>query len=44
MFALTVQAGANILVSGSKIFDTPDRAAAIAAFRSASASVTGARG
>jgi ribulose-phosphate 3-epimerase len=29
----TVAAGARVLVSGSKIFDTPDRAAAIAAFR-----------
>jgi ribulose-phosphate 3-epimerase len=35
--ALTVQAGANVLVSGSKIFDTPDRAATIAAFRAAAA-------
>jgi ribulose-phosphate 3-epimerase len=33
--ALTVKAGANVLVSGSKIFDTPDRAAAIAGFRAA---------
>jgi ribulose-phosphate 3-epimerase len=30
-----VAAGARVLVSGSKIFDTPDRAAAIAAFRRA---------
>jgi ribulose-phosphate 3-epimerase len=30
-----VAAGARVLVSGSKIFDTPDRTAAIAAFRQA---------
>jgi len=34
----TVAAGARVLVSGSKIFDTPDRAAAIAGFRKAAAS------
>ena len=34
-----VAAGARVLVSGSKIFDTPDRARAIAAFRSAAGSV-----
>lgn len=33
-----VAAGARVLVSGSKIFDTPDRAAAIAGFRAAAAS------
>jgi ribulose-phosphate 3-epimerase len=33
--ALAVRAGANVLVSGSKIFDTPDRAATLAAFRAA---------
>jgi ribulose-phosphate 3-epimerase len=33
----TVAAGARVLVSGSKIFDTPDRAAAIAAFRQSAA-------
>ena len=33
--ARTVAAGANVLVSGSKIFDRPDRAAAIAEFRRA---------
>lgn len=33
-----VAAGARVLVSGSKIFDTPDRAAAIAGFRDAAAS------
>lgn len=36
--ARVVSAGARVLVSGSKIFDTPDRAAAIAAFRRAAAS------
>lgn len=35
--ARTVTAGANVLVSGSKIFNTPDRAAAIRAFRDAAA-------
>jgi ribulose-phosphate 3-epimerase len=33
--ARVVAAGARVLVSGSKIFDTPDRAATIAAFRKA---------
>lgn len=33
-----VAAGARVLVSGSKIFDIPDRAAAIAGFRKAAAS------
>jgi ribulose-phosphate 3-epimerase len=37
--ARAVAAGARVLVSGSKIFDTPDRARAIAAFRSAAAGV-----
>jgi ribulose-phosphate 3-epimerase len=34
------QAGARVLVSGSKIFDTPDRAAAIRALRDAAARTT----
>lgn len=33
--ARTVAAGARVIVSGSKIFDAPDRGAAIAAFRRA---------
>ena len=35
--ARTIAAGARVLVSGSKIFDRPDRAAAIAEFRRAAA-------
>jgi ribulose-phosphate 3-epimerase len=33
-----VRAGGHVLVSGSKIFDTPDRAAAISALRNAAGS------